>query len=172
MAGRVPDRMKPASSSPEPLAASDEALAARLIAGDQAAFDQLVLRYKIRLYNFILKMVQDPDLAEEITQVPKRRYGAMVNHFLKHGGPRFRDMMRLTAAVQISLDSTSEQDAGRKLRAGTLLAPVAAGRFEGRSWARHQPSNAKQIASIQMFVHSIWPRQSARFWVCWERFGA
>jgi len=47
---------------------SDEDLILQVQEGHRQAFDVLVGRYKNRLYNFILKMVRDPDLAEEITQ--------------------------------------------------------------------------------------------------------
>jgi len=47
---------------------SDEELILAVQAGDKRAFDELVLRFKRRLYNFVLRMVGDPELAEEITQ--------------------------------------------------------------------------------------------------------
>jgi len=47
---------------------SDEDLILQVQEGRRQAFDLLVLRYKDRLYNFILKMVRDPELAEEIAQ--------------------------------------------------------------------------------------------------------
>jgi len=52
---------------PDP-SASDEDLIFQVQEGHRQAFDLLVLRYKDRLYNFILKMVRDPELAEEIAQ--------------------------------------------------------------------------------------------------------
>jgi glutamate--cysteine ligase len=62
--------------------------------------------------------------AHDIPQVPKRRYDIMVDHFSRHGGPRYLDMMRQTASIQVNLDYTSERDAGRKLRAAMLMSPV------------------------------------------------
>lgn len=47
---------------------SDEDLILQVQEGQRQAFDMLVFRYKDRLYNFILRMVRDPDLAEEIAQ--------------------------------------------------------------------------------------------------------
>lgn len=47
---------------------TDEDLILAVQAGDKRAFDELVGRFKMRLYNFVLRMVADPDLAEEITQ--------------------------------------------------------------------------------------------------------
>ncbi len=60
---------------PEPLTqlpadgrVTDEALILSVQQGNKRAYDELVTRYKMRLYNFVLRMVSDPDLAEEITQ--------------------------------------------------------------------------------------------------------
>lgn len=73
--------------------------------------------------------IQPITRADEIRHVPKRRYDAMVRHFERHGGARFLDMMRLTGAVQVSLDYKSEEDAGRKLRASLLAAPAITALF-------------------------------------------
>jgi RNA polymerase sigma-70 factor (ECF subfamily) len=47
---------------------SDEELFRESWEGDTAAFDQLVERYKIKLYNFICRMIGDPDQAEDLLQ--------------------------------------------------------------------------------------------------------
>lgn len=46
----------------------DEDLVALIQQGQRRAFDEIVGRYKGRLYSFILRMVKDPGLAEELTQ--------------------------------------------------------------------------------------------------------
>lgn len=46
----------------------DEELIARVQKGQRKAFDELVTRYKGRLYSFILRMVRDPTTAEELAQ--------------------------------------------------------------------------------------------------------
>jgi len=46
----------------------DEDLIVQVQNGRRRAYDELVSRYKGRLYSFILRMVKDPDLAEELTQ--------------------------------------------------------------------------------------------------------
>lgn len=46
----------------------DEELIAQVQQGQRRAFDELVKRYKGRLFNFILRMVHDPTEAEELTQ--------------------------------------------------------------------------------------------------------
>lgn len=47
---------------------TDEELILAVQEGDRRAYDILVGRFKVRLYNFVLRMVSNPDLAEEITQ--------------------------------------------------------------------------------------------------------
>ena len=46
----------------------DEDLIVQVQNGQRKAFDELVARYKGRLFSFILRMVKDPVLAEELTQ--------------------------------------------------------------------------------------------------------
>ena len=46
----------------------DEDLIVQVQNGQRKAFDEIVSRYKGRLFSFILRMVKDPDLAEELTQ--------------------------------------------------------------------------------------------------------
>jgi RNA polymerase sigma-70 factor (ECF subfamily) len=46
----------------------DEDLIVMVQEGQKKAFDELVARYKGRLFSFILRMVKDPNLAEELTQ--------------------------------------------------------------------------------------------------------
>lgn len=88
--------------------------------------------------------------AAQIQQVPKRRYAVMVNHFTKHGGARALDMMRRTAATQVSFDYVDEADAGRKLRLALLAAPVIGALF-ANSPLRH--GAASPFASERL---SIW----------------
>jgi RNA polymerase sigma-70 factor (ECF subfamily) len=47
---------------------SDEELMLRVQAGEKSCYDILVTRYKMRLHNYLLRMVSDPDVAEEIAQ--------------------------------------------------------------------------------------------------------
>jgi RNA polymerase sigma-70 factor (ECF subfamily) len=46
----------------------DEDLIVRVQQGQRKAFDELVQRYKGRIFSFVLRMVHDPDAAEELTQ--------------------------------------------------------------------------------------------------------
>jgi RNA polymerase sigma-70 factor (ECF subfamily) len=47
---------------------TDERLMEVLVAGDKAAFDVLVQRHKVRLYNYVLRLLRDPSEAEDVTQ--------------------------------------------------------------------------------------------------------
>ncbi len=47
---------------------SDEQLIFRVQQGQRKAFDEIVSRYKGRLFSFILRMIKDPTTAEELTQ--------------------------------------------------------------------------------------------------------
>jgi len=46
----------------------DEDLIVQVQNGSRKAYDELVARYKGRLYSFIIRMVKDPTLAEDLTQ--------------------------------------------------------------------------------------------------------
>jgi RNA polymerase sigma-70 factor, ECF subfamily len=52
----------------QPLPGSDEALVARAAAGDQKAFELLVVKYQKRIQRLIGRMVRDVDLVEDIAQ--------------------------------------------------------------------------------------------------------
>lgn len=59
--------------TPQPAARSwqdmrDEDLIACVQRGQRKAFDEIVARYRGRLFSFILRMVQDPNVAEELAQ--------------------------------------------------------------------------------------------------------
>jgi RNA polymerase sigma-70 factor (ECF subfamily) len=58
----------PASLRVELREIRDEDLIVMVQEGHKKAFDELVARYKGRLFSFILRMVKDPTLAEELTQ--------------------------------------------------------------------------------------------------------
>ncbi|TVQ02859.1 MAG: RNA polymerase sigma factor [Balneolaceae bacterium] len=48
---------------------SDQELVARSINGDNSAFDQLVMRYQLAMYRTALSIVQDSDIAKDVTQI-------------------------------------------------------------------------------------------------------
>lgn len=47
---------------------TDEQLVAAYASGNNSAFDTLLLRHKVRLFNYIYQMVRDTDLADDIFQ--------------------------------------------------------------------------------------------------------
>ncbi len=47
---------------------TDEQLVKAYAGGDNAAFDTLLMRHKVKLFNYILSMVKDSDLADDIFQ--------------------------------------------------------------------------------------------------------
>lgn len=48
---------------------SDRELVAKTLNGDNSAFDQLVLRYQLAMYRTALNIVQDAEIAKDITQI-------------------------------------------------------------------------------------------------------
>jgi len=60
--------MRAASAMQDPSAETDETLAARLIAGDQGAFDKLVERWRDRIVDLARLLTGDRDAAEDIGQ--------------------------------------------------------------------------------------------------------
>ena len=72
---------------------------------------------------------------DDITLLPKKRYACMDKYF-EHTGEFGKYMMRATAATQISIDFSSEEDALLKLRVLQKLAPIVALLTENRSGIR------------------------------------
>jgi RNA polymerase sigma-70 factor (ECF subfamily) len=60
--------VSPAAARADLCEVRDEDLIVQVQNGQRKAYDELVSRYKGRLYSFILRMVKDADLAEELTQ--------------------------------------------------------------------------------------------------------
>ncbi|MFY9213583.1 MAG: glutamate-cysteine ligase family protein, partial [Tissierellaceae bacterium] len=60
---------------------------------------------------------------DEIKLLPKQRYDYMFNYF-KTRGTHAHNMMKGTAALQVSLDYSSEEDYRRKFRVANALSPV------------------------------------------------
>lgn len=78
----------------------------------------------------------------DIKLLPKKRYDFMFNYF-KTKGTHAHNMMKGTAALQISIDIKSEEDYRRKFRVANALSPVFyalfdnAFYFEGEEWNKH-----------------------------------
>ena len=67
---RLPDNHQPGGAEAGKSLAEirDEDLIVLVQKGNRRAFDEIVARYKGRLFSFTLRMVKDPNLAEEMTQ--------------------------------------------------------------------------------------------------------
>lgn len=79
---------------------------------------------------------------EEIRLLPKKRYDFMF-HYFKSKGKYAHNMMKGTAALQVSIDFNSEEDYRRKFRVANALSPVLQGifdsgfYFEGERWPKY-----------------------------------
>lgn len=79
---------------------------------------------------------------DEITLLPKDRYNIMFDYF-KDKGRNAHNMMKGTAALQVSIDYKSEEDYKKKFRVANALSPVFyalfdnAYYFEGEEWGYH-----------------------------------
>lgn len=72
----------------------------------------------------LLTLGMDPvNAVEDIPLIPKRRYEIM-NEYLGQRGSLTRYMMRLTCALQISIDFSDEEDFRKKYRLATALTPI------------------------------------------------
>lgn len=79
---------------------------------------------------------------EEIRLLPKKRYDFMFNYF-KTKGKYAHNMMKGTAALQVSIDFSSEEDYRKKFRVANALSPVLQAIFdnglcfEGERWPKY-----------------------------------
>lgn len=79
---------------------------------------------------------------EDIKLLPKKRYDLMFNYF-KTKGRHAHNMMKGTAALQISIDYSSEEDYKKKFRVANALSPVLycifenGYYFEGEEYPKH-----------------------------------
>jgi len=66
---------------------------------------------------------------EALTLLPKKRYGMMYNYFIGNG-KYCHNMMKGTAATQVSIDFDSEEDFIKKFRVANFLSPAIASLFD------------------------------------------
>jgi RNA polymerase sigma-70 factor, ECF subfamily len=66
--GNLPDDVLLPTAAPEPEPDSDAMLVERTVAGDQRAFELLVIKYQRRIQRLIGRMVRDVDLVDDIAQ--------------------------------------------------------------------------------------------------------
>ncbi|WP_321366915.1 glutamate-cysteine ligase family protein [uncultured Desulfuromusa sp.] len=88
---------------------------------------------------------------DEITWLPKPRYGIMAPYMLKSGDMGQR-MMKQTAGTQVNLDFSDEEDCVRKLRVAQWLSPVCYALFANSAILEGQPSQSLS------FRGEIWSR--------------
>ncbi|HHX04173.1 MAG TPA: hypothetical protein GX733_07795 [Tissierellia bacterium] len=86
---------------------------------------------------------------DEIQIITKQRYAWMYEHFAALGGIGHH-MMKATAATQISLDYSSEEDFSQKLRLAGLLSPYLSVLFDNSSLREGKPMDAR------LWRHRIW----------------
>ena len=90
-------------------------------------------------YEMITAGYQPASKVEDLELIPKDRYRFMDAYFAKIG-PYGRQMMRGTAATQVSIDYYSEEDFKNKYRAAYQLKDILSGQFEntpvyeGKKW--------------------------------------
>jgi glutamate--cysteine ligase len=75
---------------------------------------------------------------EDLTFVPKTRYGLMKKYLPTRGGHAL-DMMLRTCTVQANFDYASEADAMKKLRVALKLSPLTTALFANSPWVEGAP---------------------------------
>lgn len=83
----------------------------------------------------------------DIPWVPKGRYVQMRQH-MAASGKLGHHMMKGTAATQASFDFSTEADAARKLRIGSLLAPLITGMFANSPFTEGRPNGFKSFRGV------------------------
>ncbi len=83
---------------------------------------------------------------DEITLLPKQRYDFMFNYF-KTRGTHAHNMMKGTAALQVSLDFESEEDYKKKFKITNALSPVLYAIFENAYYFEGEPIEKHNIRS-------------------------
>jgi RNA polymerase sigma-70 factor (ECF subfamily) len=77
---RIPDMILAASMSPDELSAVEESVT-RLKKGDLAALAPVMAQYQHRLYRFLLRLAQDPALADDLFQQTWLRVVEKIRHY-------------------------------------------------------------------------------------------
>jgi RNA polymerase sigma-70 factor (ECF subfamily) len=127
---------------------SDEALYARLLAGELAAFDRLYERYERRLFGFIRVQLEDPHEAEDVFHeaflavLDARRTGAELRSF---------KAWLFQVARNLCLNRIrSRQRAGRALESAAREAEVATGAAGDDEAPLHPDDPALQAAVARL----------------------
>lgn len=83
---------------------------------------------------------------DDIKLLPKQRYNFMFNYF-KTKGKHAHNMMKGTAALQVSLDYSSEEDYSRKFRLANIMTPILYGLFENVYYFENKESDKHNMRS-------------------------
>lgn len=94
---------------------------------------------------------------DDIRILPKKRYDYMFNYF-KKTGTHAHNMMKGTAALQISLDYISEEDYRKKFRIANVLSPIMYALFEN---ARYFEGEIREKHTIRAFIWENTDKQRA-----------
>ncbi|MBN2171516.1 MAG: sigma-70 family RNA polymerase sigma factor [Candidatus Krumholzibacteriota bacterium] len=113
---------------------SDESLILAVQEGDKRAYDELVRRYKVRLYNFLLRMLADPELAEELTQ------DALVRAYLN--ADKYRTIARFSTWLYTIAINLVRNQARRRKRSPVFRMPLV-GRSDGEQRELEAPDMSR-----------------------------
>ncbi len=99
----------------------DERLMEILVAGNKAAFDVLVQRHKVRLYNYVLRLLRDPIEAEDVTQE------ALVRAYVH--ADKYRNIAKFSTWLY-TIATNLVRNRIRKVRSTPRLVSIQGGRGE------------------------------------------
>lgn len=111
---------------------SDEDLILQVQQGHRRAYDFLVLRYKDRIYSYILRMLRDPDLAEELAQ------DALVRAYVN--ADKYRTIARFSTWLYTIALNLVRNHVRRQKRNPVIRMPLLDGR-EGGQTEMEAPGN-------------------------------
>ncbi|MBK9440225.1 MAG: RNA polymerase sigma factor RpoE [Comamonadaceae bacterium] len=123
-ASNSPGSLEASADSPQPGLDSDRLLVERAVAGDQRAFELLVIKYQRRIERLIGRMVRDVDLVEDIAQetfirayraLPKFRgeaqfYTWLYRIAINTSKQFLLELKRDPAVLQSTLDRQADED--------------------------------------------------------------
>ena len=116
------------------MADSDQLLVERAVAGDQRAFELLVVKYQRRIERLIARMVRDVDLIEDIAQETFIRAWRALHQF--RGDAQF-----YTWLYRIAVNTAKKTLLDLKRHPSAAASPGAGGEEEDEtSWRENEPS--------------------------------
>lgn len=113
---------------------SDEELMLRVQDGEKSCYDILVRRYKVRLFNYILRMVGNADVAEEIAQ------DAFVRAYVN--ADKYRTIARFSTWLYTIATNLVRNRFRQKKRQPTVLSLFFRGRDDDEEQVHEVPDEA------------------------------